>query len=79
MVGQRKPILYVFPWILLMSTAEHKEWVGVDKFISDKFSFHPDSKVHGANMGPTWALSAPDGPHVGPGTLLSGHGCHMRT
>ena len=25
----------------------------------------PDSKVHGANMGPTWALSAPDGPHVG--------------
>ena len=25
-----------------------------------------DSKVHGANMGPTWALSAPDGPHVGP-------------
>ena len=23
----------------------------------------PDSKVHGANMGPTWALSAPDGPH----------------
>ena len=26
----------------------------------------PDSKVYGANMGPTWALSAPDGPHVGP-------------
>ena len=25
-----------------------------------------DSKVHGANMGPTWVLSAPDGPHVGP-------------
>ena len=25
-----------------------------------------DSKVHGANMGPTWALSAPGGPHVGP-------------
>ena len=24
----------------------------------------PDSKVHGANMGPTWVLSAPDGPHV---------------
>ena len=32
----------------------------------------PDSKVPGANMGPTWGLSAPDGPHVGPGTLLSG-------
>ena len=26
----------------------------------------PDSKVHGANMGPTWVLSAPDWPHVGP-------------
>ena len=24
---------------------------------------HPDSKVHGANMGPTWVLSAPDRPH----------------
>ena len=29
----------------------------------------PDSKVHGANMGPTWVLSAPDGPHVGPMNL----------
>ena len=28
-----------------------------------------ESKVHGANMGPTWALSAPDGPHVGPMNL----------
>ena len=26
----------------------------------------PDSKVHEANIGPTWALSAPDEPHVGP-------------
>ena len=24
-----------------------------------------DSKIHGVNMGPTWVLSAPDGPHVG--------------
>ena len=30
---------------------------------------YPDSKVHGANMGPTWDLSAPDGPHVGPMNL----------
>ena len=28
-----------------------------------------DSKVHGANVGPTWVLSAPDGPHVGPMNL----------
>ena len=32
----------------------------------------PDSKVHGANMGPTWVLSAPDGPMLAPWTLLSG-------
>ena len=30
---------------------------------------HPDSKVHGANMGPTWVLSAPDGPQDGPMNL----------
>ena len=29
----------------------------------------PDSKVRGANMGPTWVLSAPDGFHVGPMNL----------
>ena len=29
----------------------------------------PESKVHGANMGPTWVLSAPDGTHVGPMNL----------
>ena len=29
----------------------------------------PDSKVHGANMGLTWVLLAPDGPHVGPMNL----------
>ena len=38
------------------------------------YCFHgqmtPDSKVHGANMGPTWVLSAPDGPQ--PLNLLSG-------
>ena len=27
---------------------------------------YSDSKVHGPNMGPTWVLSAPYGPHVGP-------------
>ena len=30
----------------------------------------PDIKVHGANIGPTWDLSAPDGPHVGPMNLV---------
>ena len=31
-----------------------------------KRSPNPDSKDHGANMGPIWVLSTPDGPHVGP-------------
>ena len=30
---------------------------------------YPDNKVHGANMGPTWVLWAPDGLHVGPMNL----------
>ena len=30
---------------------------------------YPDGKVHGADIGPTWVLSAPDGPHVGPMNL----------
>ena len=29
-------------------------------------NYSPDSNVHGADMRPTWVLSAPDGPHVGP-------------
>ena len=29
----------------------------------------PDSKVHGANMGPVWGRQDPGGPHVGPMNL----------
>ena len=29
-------------------------------------SLTPDSKVHGANMGPIWGRQDPGGPHVGP-------------
>ena len=25
-----------------------------------------NNNVNGANMGPNWVISAPDGPHVGP-------------
>ena len=32
-------------------------------------SDYPDSKVHGAIMGPNWVLSAPDVPHIGPMNL----------
>ena len=37
-----------------------------DKCLYISWANIPDSKVHGANIGPTWVLSAPDGPHVGP-------------
>ena len=37
----------------------------------------PDSKVHGANMGPTWVLSAPDGPHIGAMNLAIRDKCHL--
>ena len=30
---------------------------------------YPDSKAHGANIGPIWVLLAPGGPQVGPMTL----------
>ena len=32
-------------------------------------NIYPDSKVHGANTGPNWVLSAPNWPHVGPMNL----------
>ena len=35
-------------------------------------TIYPDSKIHGANMGSTWVLSAPDGPHVDPMNLAIG-------
>ena len=38
-------------------------------YIVITFLKYPGSKVHGANMEPTWVLSAPDGPHVGPMNL----------
>ena len=34
--------------------------------VDHSVSLYPDNKVHGANMGPTWVLLAPDGLHVGP-------------
>ena len=35
-------------------------------YMSVKSHSIQDSKIHGVIMGPTWILSAPDGPHVGP-------------
>ena len=41
-----------------ISLNEHMNQGRVQKYL-------PDSKVHGANMGPTWVPSAPVGPHGG--------------
>ena len=42
------------------------------QYIADHILVYQDNKVHGANMGPTWVLSAPGGPMLSPWTLLSG-------
>ena len=41
----------------------------INVIFRDALQHDPDSKLHGANMGPTWVLLAPDGPHVGPMNL----------
>ena len=39
----------------------------------------PDSKVHGANLEPTWVLSAPDSSHVGPENIAIREGTKFTT
>ena len=60
------------PWIYNSYMITYNIWI---TYIYNSYVITftiPDSKVHGANMGPTWVLSAPDGSHVDPGTLISG-------
>ena len=38
-------------------------------YVLSLFSGRSNSKVQGGNMGPTWVLMVPDGPHVGPRNL----------
>ena len=40
--------------------------------IQDDNDGNPDSKVHGANMGPIWGRQDPDGSHVGPMNEVQG-------
>ena len=60
------PIKTVFPGI----------WVPIIKI--RHLGEPPDSKVHGANMGPIWCWQDPSGPHVGPRTLLSGSSLYWK-
>ena len=52
-------------WILVYIISTHFIF-WVDRFQGAQSGNHPDSKVHGANMGPTWGRQDPGGPHVGP-------------
>ena len=38
----------------------------VISFLDHGLKPFPDSKVHGANVGPIWGRQDPGGPHVGP-------------
>ena len=40
-----------------------ERWLGT--FSENTQQVIPDSKVHGANMGPIWGRQDPGGPHVG--------------
>ena len=54
-----------FPTISRHSVDGHKATLVFFK-VSLVINDFLDCKVHGANMGPTWVLSAPCGPHVDP-------------
>ena len=65
----------VYPTLVINVTAgtwQHTVVLGNKKswhWLGFHGMFCPDSKVHMVNMGPTWVLSAPGGPHVGPMNL----------
>ena len=52
-----KPRVY----ILIIAASTLYEYMSIIATLS----YNQDGKVHGANVGPTWVLAAPDGPHVG--------------
>ena len=56
---------YLLCYIILISQASGQETMSV-ALITSLGRTSPDSKVHGANMGPAWGRQVPGGPHVGP-------------
>ena len=56
-------------WLLFSLLLFSLSGVTMERIGRTKLHITPDSKVHWANMGPTWVLSAQDGPHVGPMNL----------
>ena len=57
--------LHITKWIC---TCNDTLMPGPHMCVTSWYQF-PDSKAHVAHMRPTWVLSAPDGPHVGPMNL----------
>ena len=54
------------PWSQYKSRHGMLHWAW---HIGNHCGYVPDSKVYGANMGPTWGRQDPGGPHVGPMNL----------
>ena len=69
-------ITWPMPWLLMTWRQKEPEqqqphYCDIDLGSWEKSEHNtPDSKVHVANMGPTWVLPAPDGPHVGPMNIV---------
>ena len=57
-------ILYIYDLYIRGNCALLKNLAGLVDWNFDQDRVL-DSKIHGATMGPTWALLVPDGPHVG--------------
>ena len=60
---------YLISHIIIWSSVIDKTQYPQIKLLLTYKKTPPDSKVHDANMGPTWVLSSPGGPHVGPMNL----------
>ena len=52
----------------------------VDQYAGGKWLIErdiPDSRIHGANMGPIWGRQDPGGPHVGPMNFAIWEICYL--
>ena len=61
--------LSAFPWLAQANNFWTWQIYFNQGIVATSYLADQDSKVHGANMGPTWVLLAPDGPHIGPMNL----------
>ena len=71
-MDQTKPYCTAVMYQATLATkATHEHIYHFDRYLSWNLLViakpcFPDSKVHGANMGPIWGRQDPGGPHVGP-------------